>query len=68
MMVNAAPQILATPGSLLASRGEFATHNLWVTPHSDAERWPAGDYPLQSQGGEGLGKWTRQVCTSQATL
>ena len=33
MMVNAAPQLLALPGSLLAKRGEFATKNLWVTPH-----------------------------------
>lgn len=61
MMTNAAPTILAVPGSLLASRGEFATQNLWVTPHHDAENFPAGDYPLQSNGGEGIGKWTRQV-------
>lgn len=60
MMTNAAPTILAVPGSLLASRGEFATQNLWVTPHHDAENFPAGDYPLQSNGGEGIGKWTRQ--------
>ena len=24
------------------------------------ERWPAGDYPLQSTGGQGLAKWTQQ--------
>lgn len=27
-------------------------------PFSDAERWPAGDYPLQSNGGSGLPMWT----------
>ena len=24
------------------------------------ERWPAGDYPLQSTGGQGLAKWTQR--------
>ena len=39
MMVNAAPQLLAIPGSLLAKRGEFATRNLWVTPHRSVPAW-----------------------------
>ena len=30
-------------------------------PCRDTERWPAGDYTIQSAGGEGLGKWTQQV-------
>ena len=54
----ASPLLLATPESLLTSRGAFATKSLWVTPHSDSERWPAGDYTIQSDGGEGLAKWT----------
>ena len=49
---------LAAPTSSLAARGAFATRALWVTPHRDEERWPAGDYPMQSEGGEGLAAWT----------
>ena len=63
LMTNAAPTMLATPSSLLQARGGFALKNLWVTPHSDAERWPAGDYTIQSKGGEGLPLWTKQVCS-----
>ena len=63
LMTNAAPIMLATPSSLLQARGGFALKNLWVTPHSDAERWPAGDYTIQSKGGEGLPLWTKQACS-----
>lgn len=52
------PLLLATPDSLLTARGTFATKSLWVTPHADDERWPAGDYTIQSEGGEGLAAWT----------
>lgn len=61
MMTNAAPLMLATPSSLLQARGGFALKNLWVTPHSEAERWPAGSYTIQSRGGEGLPEWAKQV-------
>ncbi len=60
MMTNAAPLMLATPSSLLQKRGGFALKNIWVTPHSDTERWPAGAYTIQSQGGEGLPEWAKQ--------
>ncbi len=36
----------------------FATKNLWVTPFDPAERRPAGDYPNQHGGGDGLPAWT----------
>lgn len=61
IMTNAAPVMLATPSSLLQKRGGFALKNIWVTPHSEEERWPAGDYTIQSKGGEGLPLWTKQV-------
>ena len=41
-------------------------HTLWVTAHDDKERWPAGDYPTQSDGGadsgpsrtpQGIARW-----------
>ncbi|BDA50132.1 Primary amine oxidase [Coccomyxa sp. Obi] len=60
IMTNAAPVMLATPSSLLQKRGGFALKNIWVTPHSEQERWPAGDYTIQSKGGEGLPLWTKQ--------
>jgi primary-amine oxidase len=58
LMVPAAPLLMATPESVLSARGAFATKSLWVTPYSDYEKWPAGDYTIQSEGGEGLAKFT----------
>ena len=49
----------ATMQSLLVSSPPFE----WEVPCRDTERWPAGDYTIQSAGGEGLGKWTQQVCS-----
>ncbi|KAG5184437.1 copper amine oxidase, partial [Tribonema minus] len=58
LMVPPCQLLLAGPRSALATKAAFATKHVWVTPHSDAERWPAGDYTIQAQGGEGLPKWT----------
>ena len=33
--------------------------HLWVTPFHPEERFPAGDYPNQHPGGDGLFKWTQ---------
>ena len=52
------PTLLADPDSSVGRRAGFATHNLWVTPYEPAERWAAGDYPNQHQGGDGLPRWT----------
>lgn len=41
-------------------RAGFVNHHVWVTPFSEAEKYGAGDYPNQSQGGEGLVQWTEQ--------
>jgi primary-amine oxidase len=49
-----APLLLADPASSLARRAAFATRHLWVTRYDPAERYPAGDYPNQHQGGAGL--------------
>jgi primary-amine oxidase len=40
-------------------RAGFIGHHLWVTPYREDERYPAGDYPTQSHGGDGLPAWTR---------
>ncbi|WP_462200269.1 primary-amine oxidase [Arthrobacter sp. B2a2-09] len=43
----------------VSQRAQFARNNLWVTPYDRAERFPAGEYPNQSTGSDGLHKWTQ---------
>lgn len=40
-------------------RAPVIGHQLWVTAEDPAERWPAGDYPTQSVGGEGITTWIK---------
>jgi len=43
----------------VAGRAGFATQNMWVTPSSDSERFPAGDHVTQSEPeNQGLPTWT----------
>ncbi len=58
LVPGSTPTLLADPGSSVARRAGFATHNLWVTPYSPEERRAAGDYPNQHAGGDGLPRWT----------
>jgi len=53
----AQPTLLTGPDCAVTARGEFATKHLWVTAHDDAERWPAGEFTVQSAGGDGLPAW-----------
>ncbi len=39
-------------------RASFVNHHVWVTPFHEDERFAAGDFPNQSQGGDGLEAWT----------
>ena len=41
-------------------RAGFVEHHVWVTPFNEEEKYGAGDYPNQHQGGDGLIKWTEQ--------
>jgi primary-amine oxidase len=41
-------------------RAEVIGHTLWVTPQRDDERWPCGDFPVQSERDSGLPRWTAQ--------
>ncbi|HEY2240646.1 MAG TPA: primary-amine oxidase [Streptosporangiaceae bacterium] len=50
--------MLAQPDASVAARATFATRHLWVTPSRPEERRPAGDFPNQSRGGDGLPAWT----------
>lgn len=61
LMPYASPPMYALPASSHASRGAFATHNLWVTPYSDQEFWPAGMHPYARGRNQGLAEWTQQV-------
>lgn len=53
------PVLLTGPQCAVTAKGEFATHNLWVTPHRDDERFPAGEYTPQGAAGQGLPAWTK---------
>lgn len=48
----------AQSGAAVLKRAGFLTKNLWVTPYHAKERFPAGDYPNQNPGGDGLPRWT----------
>jgi primary-amine oxidase len=52
-------------------RAGFVDHHVWVTPFRDEERHAAGNYPNQSQGGDGLPKWTaadRSIANTDVVL
>ena len=51
-------RLLAGPDARVTDRARFATRSLWVTPYRADERRPAGEYPNQSGGGDGLPAWT----------
>ncbi len=57
----------ARPGTAFLKRAAFTEHNLWVTPYSQGERYPAGEYPNQHAGGDGLPAWTRDNRSIQET-
>lgn len=48
------------PESSVAKRAAYLDHNLWVTPFHPEEKYPAGQYPNQNPGPDGLPVWTRQ--------
>ena len=47
------PTLLTGPDCAVTHKGEFATKHLWVTPHTDDERWPAGEFTVQGEAGKG---------------
>jgi len=50
--------VFTDPTSASGRRGGFIQNHVWVTPFSARERYPAGDYVNQSEGGLGLPQWT----------
>ena len=53
------PTLLTGPSCAVSKKGEFATKHLWVTPHRDKERYPAGEFTVQGDGSDGLPEWTK---------
>ncbi|GAA1616884.1 primary-amine oxidase [Leucobacter chromiireducens] len=51
--------LLAQPGSSVYARAAFATKHLWGTQFAEGELYPAGLYPNQSSGWDGLPTWTK---------
>ncbi len=49
---------LLDPGSPAFRRARVIGHTLWVTPYREDERWPCGDFPVQSEDDSGLAVWT----------
>ena len=49
---------LLDPASPAHLRAEVIGHTLWVTPYREDERWPCGDFPVQSEHDTGLAAWT----------
>lgn len=44
-------------GSKIRQKAEFATHHVWVTKYKPTELYAGGDYPNQTQPGQGLPKY-----------
>jgi primary-amine oxidase len=51
------PVLLADSESDIYKRAEFASKNLWVTPYSPEENYPAGDFVNMHSGGAGMPAW-----------
>jgi primary-amine oxidase len=50
---------LAQPHADILKRAGFLRSHVWVTPYDPGEMYPAGDYPNQGRGDEGLIAWTQ---------
>ncbi|KYH24022.1 tyramine oxidase [Halalkalicoccus paucihalophilus] len=50
----------AQKDSSIMERATFIDNHLWATPYHEEERFPAGEYPNQHEGGIGLPEWTEQ--------
>jgi primary-amine oxidase len=46
------------PSSPVLARAQVIGHTLWVTPFHEDERWPCGEFVVQSEDDRGLPAWT----------
>ena len=49
-----------TPECAVTKRDRFATKALWVTSYQDDKSFPAGEFPTQGIGEQGLPEWTER--------
>ena len=52
---NSVPYVLED--SLARKRAGFMNHHVWVTRYKPGELYAGGDYPNQSEGGDGLPRY-----------
>ncbi|MDH3303503.1 MAG: primary-amine oxidase [Acidimicrobiia bacterium] len=57
----------ATEESSIRQRAGYMWNHLWVTPYARDENWPAGTYPNQHAGGDGLPRWTEADRSIEST-
>ncbi len=57
LMPEANSMFFPVEGSKIRERAKFATHHVWVTKYKPSELYAGGDYPNQTQPGEGLPKY-----------
>jgi primary-amine oxidase len=50
----------ASKNAYWRKRAGFVENHVWVTPYDENENFAAGNYPNQSQGGDGLIRWTQK--------
>jgi primary-amine oxidase len=55
------------PQSPVFRRAQAIAHALWVTPFHEEERWPCGEFVVQSREDRGLPIWTSQDRSTQDT-
>lgn len=55
------------PASPVLERAQAIGHTLWVTPFSEDERWPCGEFCSQSARDEGLPLWTARNRSIEST-
>jgi primary-amine oxidase len=60
LVPGAAIPPMLDPESPVMRRAGALGHTLWVTPHAEDERWPCGEFVVQSAGDLGLPAWTTQ--------
>jgi primary-amine oxidase len=55
------------PASPVLRRAQAIAHTLWVTAYDEAERWPCGEFVVQSTDDLGLPTWTARDRAIEAT-
>lgn len=60
--------LLAQPDSAVARRGLFTTRSLFVTPYTEGQLYPCGQYVMNSRRDAGLGVWTQQVRAARSPV